>query len=38
MRSLRENLARSLYLVALAAAMVGWIWVLLSGVGWVIGV
>jgi hypothetical protein len=37
-RSFRESLVRSVYLVALAAAMVGWIWALLSWVGWAIGV
>jgi hypothetical protein len=38
MNRLRSVLARSAYLVALATGMVGWVWVLLTGVGWALGV
>ncbi|SDJ64915.1 hypothetical protein SAMN05444171_1121 [Bradyrhizobium lablabi] len=38
MSDLRPTLARSAYLVALAASMVGWVWMILAGVGWVLGV
>ena len=38
MSNLRPMLARSVYLVALTASMVGWGWVLLAGVEWVLGV
>ena len=34
----RHKLARSAYLAALAASMVGWAWVLFQGVEWVLGV
>ena len=33
----RHKLARSAYLAALAASMVGWVWVLFQGVEWVLG-
>jgi hypothetical protein len=33
-----QKLARSIYLTAIAVAMVGWIWVLFEGIGWVLGV
>ncbi len=34
----REKLIRSVYLVAIAAAMAGWLWGLFAGVGWLLGV
>jgi hypothetical protein len=37
MSALRQKLARSVYLVAIATAMVGWVWMLLAGLGWVLG-
>jgi len=37
MNGLRQKLARSVYLAALAASMVGWLWVLFTGVEWVVG-
>ena len=38
MNDLRQKLARSVYLAALAASMVAWVWVLYEGVEWVRGV
>lgn len=38
MNNLRPMVARSLYLIALTASMVSWVWVLLAGLGWVLGV
>jgi hypothetical protein len=38
MTAWRERLARSLYLSAIAMAMVGWIWMLFEGVEWALGV
>jgi hypothetical protein len=37
MNGLRQKIARSTYLAALAAAMVAWVWVLFEGVEWVLG-
>jgi hypothetical protein len=33
----RQTLARSIYLAALAIAMAGWVWTLLSALGWMLG-
>jgi hypothetical protein len=38
MNDLRQKIARSTYVAALAAAMVAWVWVLFEGVEWVLGV
>ena len=38
MNDFRHKLARSAYLVALAASMAGWVWVLYEGVEWILGV
>ena len=38
MTDFRQKLARSAYLVALAASMAGWVWVLYEGVEWILGV
>jgi len=38
MNSFRQTVTRSVYLVALAASMVGWAWVLFQGVEWALGV
>jgi len=38
MNDFRQKLARSAYLVALAASMVGWVWVLYAGAEWILGV
>jgi hypothetical protein len=37
MNGLRQKLSRSVYLAALAASMIGWLWVLFEGLGWVVG-
>jgi hypothetical protein len=33
----RQARARSIYLAAVAIAMAGWVWTLLSALGWMIG-
>jgi len=38
MKRFRDSLLRSVYLIALAAAMVGWVWALFSWVEWAVGV
>jgi hypothetical protein len=38
MKDLRQKIARSTYVAALAASMVAWVWVLFEGVEWVLGV
>jgi hypothetical protein len=37
MNTVRQKLARPVYLAAIAIAMVGWMWVLFQGVEWVLG-
>jgi hypothetical protein len=37
MIALRQGLARSAYLVAIATAMAGWIWMLFAGIEWMLG-
>jgi hypothetical protein len=37
MNSLRQKLARSTYLAAIAMAMAGWMWMLFAGLEWVLG-
>jgi len=37
MNEVRQKLARSVYLAAMAGSMVAWLWVLYEGVEWVIG-
>lgn len=38
MSALRQRFVWSAYLAAIAMAMVGWVWALFEGVGWVLGV
>ncbi len=38
MNGFRQKIARLAYLTALAASMVGWVWVLYEGIGWALGV
>ena len=38
MNDLRPALAKSAYVAALAASMVGWVYMLLAGAGWVLGI
>ena len=38
MKRVRSGFVRSAYLVALATSMVGWVWMLLVGAGWALGV
>jgi hypothetical protein len=38
MSAWRQKLAHSVYLAAIATAMVGWIWALLEGLEWALGV
>jgi hypothetical protein len=38
MNFLREKLAQPVYLVAIAAATAGWMWMLFQGLEWVLGV
>jgi hypothetical protein len=37
MNGLRQKLAGSVYLAAVAGSMVGWLWVLFEALGWVMG-
>ena len=36
--TLRQRLARSVYLASIAMAMAGWMWVLFEGLAWALGV
>ena len=37
MKSRRQGFAPPLYLAAIAIAMVGWLWAIVAGVGWLLG-
>jgi hypothetical protein len=37
MSAWRERITGSLYLAAIVSSMVGWAWILLEGVEWVLG-
>jgi hypothetical protein len=36
-KKFRQGLAPPLYLVAIGVAMVGWLWAIFAGVGWLLG-
>jgi len=37
MKKIRQGLAPPLYLAAIGIAMVGWLWAIFAGVGWLLG-
>jgi hypothetical protein len=37
MKKFRQGLASPLYLGAIGIAMVGWLWAIFAGVGWLLG-
>jgi hypothetical protein len=37
MKKFRQGLAPPLYLGAIGIAMVGWLWAIFAGVGWLLG-